>query len=168
MKCAFCHAELNVSAKYPIVKCMNKSCTAYNIPVNTQAYESGMLTEFITFWEAYPKKVAKIPAIRAWIKLAPTPELAIEIMTSVVAHTFNADQWSDKQYIPQPATFINGRKWEDEIIKKTIKIDPMDNRPYFEKTVTPKSTPESRQKKSDALEKCREILGRKKDGGYGR
>jgi hypothetical protein len=27
----------------------------------------------------------------------------------------NSDQWSETRYIPHPATFLNNKKWEDEI-----------------------------------------------------
>ncbi len=66
---------------------------------------------FAEFWVAYPKKVAKPDAERAWQKQQPDIEAAIAAVTT----QSKSKQWRDgKQFIPHPATWLNSRRWEDE------------------------------------------------------
>ncbi len=69
---------------------------------------------FDLFWKAYPKKKAKPKAIRAWGKIKPSEVPAI--LASIEAHK-RTDQWmkDGKQFVPHPATFLNERRWEDEM-----------------------------------------------------
>jgi len=79
---------------------------------------------FNKFWDAWPRKVAKADAVKAWNKLAPDAELTIYIIERVnlLAQT---DDWlkDGGRYIPHPATWLNGRRWEDEIEGKKSELD---------------------------------------------
>ena len=75
---------------------------------------------FNQFWAAYPHKAAKQDAVKAFAKLNATPEL-LEIMLKAIEKQMASHQWSDPQYIPHPATWLNGRRWEDEVVKGTGK-----------------------------------------------
>lgn len=66
--------------------------------------------DFASFWESYPRKVSKTSAIKAWAK-AKLPPLS-ELLTALEKQKAN---WTDPQFIPHPATWINGRRWEDEV-----------------------------------------------------
>lgn len=70
---------------------------------------------FSEFWAAYPRKQAKVDAVKAWKKLSPSPDLVTRIITSV-QHACDSPAWRKDggQFIPYPATYINGRRWEDE------------------------------------------------------
>jgi len=70
---------------------------------------------FNRFWLEYPKKAGKKDAIKAWNKLKPPDEL-VEAIISAVKRQRASPQWARDggQYIPNPATFLNGRRWEDE------------------------------------------------------
>ena len=74
---------------------------------------------FILFWDAYPKKVSKPDAVRAWEKLKPDVDLVGSIMKGLQSWK-ESDQWNRDggQYIPYPATWLNKRRWEDEAPKK--------------------------------------------------
>ena len=69
---------------------------------------------FNDFYAAYPKKVAKQDAIKAWGKIKP------EQYKVIIADIFNRitkdAKWIDG-YIPNPATYLNGKRWEDELSK---------------------------------------------------
>lgn len=71
---------------------------------------------FNTFWNEYPKKVAKQDAAKAFKKIKPTEEL-IKIIIQKVQEFKKSEAWlkDGGQFIPNPATFLNGRRWEDEI-----------------------------------------------------
>lgn len=71
---------------------------------------------FNEFWEEYPKKRAKEYARKAWMKLKPTEVLFNKIMTSVRAAKTSVDWTKDNgQFIPNPASWLNGGRWEDDL-----------------------------------------------------
>lgn len=74
---------------------------------------------FAAFWNAYPRKVAKATAQKAWSNLKPTPALVAEIMEGV-KRGVESVEWSkdEGQYIPHPTTFLNGHRWTDEFKAK--------------------------------------------------
>jgi hypothetical protein len=70
---------------------------------------------FAAFWEQYPKKVAKTQAMKAWQKLKPSKRLLSDLMAGLERAKSSANWQKDGgQFIPHPATWINGRRWEDE------------------------------------------------------
>jgi hypothetical protein len=80
-----------------------------------QDKSAGALDGFAEFWSAYPKKQGKAAAEKAWGKLAPDADLQTRILTAVdVAKRSDGWRKDGGQFIPQPATWLNGRRWEDE------------------------------------------------------
>lgn len=71
---------------------------------------------FAEFYKQYPKKVAKQAAFQSWMKLKVTPELIQQIMGALTLQK-ESDKWcrDGGQYIPNASTWINGKRWEDEI-----------------------------------------------------
>lgn len=71
---------------------------------------------FERFWAAYPKKTAKQQAFKAFQGLKPDEALLTTILSSLERHKRSV-QWTKDggQYIPYPATWLNGRRWEDEL-----------------------------------------------------
>lgn len=70
---------------------------------------------FEKFWSAYPKKKAKGDAEKAFTKLKPDDELLETILKALEWQRTSKDWTKDNgQYIPNPATYLNGRRWEDE------------------------------------------------------
>lgn len=75
-------------------------------------------SDFLEFWEEYPKgrKRSKPTAWRAWKKLRPDAALRATILNALRKHSQSADWLKDGgQFIPYPATWLNQRRWEDEI-----------------------------------------------------
>ncbi len=72
--------------------------------------------EFSLFWEAYPKKVGKGDAFKAWKKLRPSKELQAKILAAVGKQK-RSEQWTKEggQYIPNASTWINQGRWDDEL-----------------------------------------------------
>jgi hypothetical protein len=72
--------------------------------------------EFLTFWEAYPKKTGKGEAWKSWQKLRPSKSLAEKITAAVRQQAASNKAWKREEgrFIPNPATFLNQRRWEDE------------------------------------------------------
>lgn len=68
---------------------------------------------FERFWAIYPKKVGKEAARRAFAKVkVPTESLIDAVETQ--KHSF---QWGKEngRFIPNPATWLNQGRWEDEV-----------------------------------------------------
>jgi hypothetical protein len=72
------------------------------------------LSYFDRFWLVYPRKDAKAKAAKAW-KSAKIDNIADLIIADVTRRRIDDSQWADPHYIPYPATYINQRRWEDEI-----------------------------------------------------
>lgn len=83
---------------------------------NTAGESSDSFSEsFNDFWKAYPKKVSKAQALNAWNKLKPDNDLVREILSALERQKQSAQWQKDNgQFIPYPATWLNGRRWEDE------------------------------------------------------
>lgn len=64
---------------------------------------------FGDFWKAYPRKVGKGAAERAWAKAIKHAD-ADQIIEAVRA----ADWSADPEFIPHPSTWLNGKRWMDE------------------------------------------------------
>lgn len=71
---------------------------------------------FPDFWEQYPKKVAKPAAEKAWRKVKPSKQLLADLMAGLERQKASADWQKDGgRFIPHPATWLNGRRWDDEL-----------------------------------------------------
>ena len=70
---------------------------------------------FSDFWEAYPRKVAKADAVKAFAKLKMTAELMKVVMVGLY-RAIDSEAWQRDggKYIPYPASWLNGKRWEDE------------------------------------------------------
>lgn len=73
------------------------------------------MEEFDQFWAAYPRRVDKGTARKAWARTASIRPLIADVLKAVEEAKRSA-QWlkDDGQYIPYPATWLNGERWDDE------------------------------------------------------
>jgi len=71
---------------------------------------------FAEFWLAYPNKVGKDAARKAFDKRKPDDELLTLMLTAVEAQK-HSEKWAKDggQYIPNPATWLNQGRWMDEV-----------------------------------------------------
>ena len=67
---------------------------------------------FDTFWKAYPRKVGKEAARKAFAKV----KVPVETLVTAVEAQKASPQWTKDggQFIPNPATWLNQGRWEDE------------------------------------------------------
>ena len=75
---------------------------------NTRACARG----FDRFWAAYPRKVGKGAAERSFERIRPDAAL-LDGMLRAIETQRQSDTWQ-RGYIPNPATWLNQRRWEDE------------------------------------------------------
>jgi len=96
--------------------------TKYNV------IQSNTNPAFDAFWIQYPRKVGKFTCRRAWEKINPEGELLEKIMASLERHKKSTGWMKDQgRFIPHPTTWINQKRWEDEVelfVNKSITISP--------------------------------------------
>lgn len=75
---------------------------------------------FDEFWDVYPRRAAKANARKSWEKLSPDDALCNLILSAVQRQKRSA-QWmkEDGRYIPNPNTWLDQRRWEDELPEQT-------------------------------------------------
>lgn len=74
--------------------------------------EADAQVSFENFWLLYPRHVAKKAARVAWQRMTPTDQQAAIVAIADWRRVFAA---RDAEYIPHPATWLNGERWEDEL-----------------------------------------------------
>jgi hypothetical protein len=129
---------LNFSEKYQIKKektkekvsqwrerqLLEKSVTGYvpvsNLPKVKESKVKEINILFDVFWNLYDKKVgSKSKCEKKWNKLTDTDrEKIIQSLPSFIASIH------DRQYQPYPETYLNNKRWEDEIPVKPKFIMP--------------------------------------------
>ena len=69
--------------------------------------------EFELFWKAYPRHEGKQKARDAFKKVT----VPLEVLLTAIEKQKESAQWSkdNGQFIPHPTTWLNGRRWEDEV-----------------------------------------------------
>ncbi len=70
---------------------------------------------FCRFWRAYPRRVGKIAAERAW---ANATKIASANAIIAAAEAFAPTGEAQGKFCPHPATWLNQGRWEDEVIQR--------------------------------------------------
>lgn len=81
--------------------------------------DNTLLVWFEGFWAAYPKKVGKDAARKAFGKRKPD-QLLVDRMLAAIGTQAQSEQWlkDGGKYIPNPATWLNQGRWDDEPVLK--------------------------------------------------
>lgn len=81
-------------------------------------------TGFSAWYAKYPRKIAKEGAIKAWERVIDLPPL--EEMIEALLKQRASETWTKEggKYIPYPATYLNGRRWEDEVEDMPTETNP--------------------------------------------
>lgn len=114
-------AETGVETRQSIEKkSREKKSTEQKITPLPTPSEGESLTaqerRFETFWKTYPNKVGKKAAFASWKRIKPDAALFDKIMAAVEAAK-GSRQWrrENGQFIPNPATWLNQGRWDDEL-----------------------------------------------------
>ena len=70
---------------------------------------------FDVFWGHYPRKTAKAKAQEKFAALSDADKFAA--IKGAEYHSKCNPQWRNPQLVPMAATYINGKRWEDEIVE---------------------------------------------------
>ncbi len=84
------------------------------VPLAESEPADALVEAFNEFWSAYPKKVGKKEAQKAFAKV---PKAEWPKLVPAVEAQKNSKQWQkdDGQYIPHPTTWLNQGRWEDSV-----------------------------------------------------
>ena len=73
--------------------------------------------DFEIFWEAYPRKEGKQKAEAAFAKVVVPVQ---DLLDAIEAQNKSAQWMKDGgQFIPHPATWLNGKRWLDQVVVAT-------------------------------------------------
>ena len=104
---------------------------------NLHLKSNGCAEEFEEFWKVYPRKTGKKDALKAWKKAKDRPALAVVLQCLSVARA--SEQWNRDggQYIPNPATWLNQGRWDDQPVAKaaTTMESFLSRQPYRKEVV---------------------------------
>ena len=73
-----------------------------------------MQTDFDAFWTAYPRKMAKGDARKAWKQTESFRPPIDDVLKALNAQR-RSEQWTrdNGQFIPYPATWLRAERWDD-------------------------------------------------------
>lgn len=82
---------------------------------------------FLRFWCEYPRKRAKGDAEKAWKSINPGDELIARILASLVRAKTSRD-WlvEGGRFVPYPATWLRGKRWEDDVGVPSAETKPQE------------------------------------------
>ena len=69
---------------------------------------------FEDFWREYPRKVDKVNAFKAFKKVCKDRKMLTVLLAALSQHR-KTQQWQTKTLIPHASTWLNGRRWEDDL-----------------------------------------------------
>ena len=86
---------------------------------NPESEDPRMRTEsdFDLFWKAYPRKVGKQKALKAFKKVT----VPVEALLAAIAVQKQSAQWkkNNGEFIPHPTTWLNEGRWDDELAESS-------------------------------------------------
>jgi hypothetical protein len=89
------------------------------------------MEEFEKFWAAYPRKVAKAEARKAWAQTTSIRPDTDSLINVVLSHC-KTEQWmkNNGAFIPHAATWLRGERWED--VYEVSLPDVVNDKPWHE------------------------------------
>ena len=83
---------------------------------------------FDRFWKLYPRGEKKQAAIKAWDKLKPDAK-TLDAMSAGLKRQLKSEDWKAGIGIPYASTWLNNRRWLDEIDKNAAALPQSEGRP---------------------------------------
>ena len=77
--------------------------------------------DFDLFWEHYPKKVGKKKVQDKF----NSNNYPIDLIIKNIELQKKSDQWQNQQYIPNPETYLNQERWNDEVVLPVADDEPI-------------------------------------------
>ena len=77
--------------------------------------------DFERFWKTYPKKVGKKKVEDKFM----VNNYPIDLILKNLELQKKSDQWQNQQYIPNPETYLNQERWNDEVVLQSEPDEPI-------------------------------------------
>jgi uncharacterized protein YdaU (DUF1376 family) len=119
-------------------------------PITHNHSNNARMARFDEFWSLYPKKTAKEAAKKAWVKI--NDEQKTKALLTLPRHI---NTWSDPQFIPHPATWINQHRFDD-VLTTQVAVTAA-QKDY----VKPKETESEKEAQRKTLEKLQSMVSQK-------
>ena len=75
---------------------------------------------FNQFWEIYPRRDGRAPALKAYGKALKSGVNPADIEAGAKLFAANVErERTEARFIPMPATWLNGQRWQDESLRVT-------------------------------------------------
>jgi len=71
---------------------------------------------FNDFWNIYPRKKGKEHALKWFRKNKPNDEFVAMLIADITKRLESEWKGKDLEFIPHPSTYLNGKRWEDDIV----------------------------------------------------
>lgn len=106
-----------VENQHAITEITSKTTSEIKPPCAPSAHDADPMPDlFDRFWRLYPNKKNKANARKAWAKLKVADDLFDQIVAGLARYCASPDWVKDGgQFIPHPTTWLNGKRWEDEV-----------------------------------------------------
>ncbi len=99
-------------------KALEAASAAPALPEPKETKQSAMDRRFERWYKTYPKKVGRGAAEKAFAKYKPDDELTDTMIRAVEAQK-HSRSWKEG-YIPNPATWLNQKRWLDEVEEEPL------------------------------------------------
>jgi len=89
------------------------------LPTTDTSNTSTIESDFNLFWSLYPKKQSKEAARKSFAKVYK--ELPLDSLQNILEANKRSESWtkSNGQYIPMASTWLNNKRWTDELQKSS-------------------------------------------------
>lgn len=83
------------------------------------------MTTFDEWWKHFPRKDGKADARKAWSQVSKLGHLSDDVIAGTKAYAMLwKERGTDRSFIPMPATFLRGKRWQDECITGMFETAP--------------------------------------------
>jgi len=104
---------------------------------------------FAAWYRLYPRRVGRIPASKAWGKLSKEDRESAMAAVGGFSASWAVRPQTDIQFCPHPATWLNGRRWEDDA------VPVLEDKPK-PKELSPEFVASEKAERADLLRRIRE------------
>ena len=126
---------INTEESKEIIDITNTNITNTNITNKEESTTNTSISPlridaFAQWYKAYPRKIARKGAEKAWKAAEKAKELpALDELLAILELQKASRSWQQEngRYIPYPSTYLNGRRFEDEIEDETPDENPYNN-----------------------------------------
>lgn len=115
------HAIIVEYNAYNELKSYQQKPTSSPIKRKKESKNKEVNKDFELFWKAYPKKIGKKKVEDKFNSI----DFPIDKILKNIELQKQSDQWQTQQYIPNPETYLNQERWEDEVVLDVQPEEPI-------------------------------------------